>query len=175
MNADDTSSFADATPLTPNSPISIKREGESTALIDQRTGMVTRSGRGNNETMRIEILKTSMPAFVEYLTPLMDHPVVDATDLKGFYKMTMELPPQVYLDAFANRAPSDLALSSGTTPFSGPVTSAPGRDRPAGNASDPSGKPIFSAVEKLGLKLDPRKAPIRMLIIEQVEKNPNEN
>jgi len=90
--------------------------------------------------------------------------------------MTMELPMEVYRNAIMNRpVPSDLASAFGPTPFSRPATAAPSTDAPAGNASDPSGRAVFKAVEKLGLKLDSRKAPIETLIIEHVDKNPTEN
>jgi uncharacterized protein (TIGR03435 family) len=175
MNADDVSD-AGATPIG-GGPMSIKREGDSFIIFDPRTGMVMRGGKGGrgSGTMRTEILKTSMPAFAEYLTPFVDHPVVDATGLKSSYKMTMELPMEVYRNAIMNRpVPSDLA-SFGATPFSRPATTVPSTDAPAGNASDPSGRAVFKAVEKLGLKLDSRKAPIETLIIEHVDKDPTEN
>jgi len=34
---------------------------------------------------------------------------------------------------------------------------------------------VFAAIEKVGLKLDSRKAPIETLIIEQVEKSPTDD
>jgi uncharacterized protein (TIGR03435 family) len=176
MNADDVSAFYDgAKPITPNAPISVKQDGDSTILIDQRTGTISRS-KYRDGVMRMEILKTSMPAFAERLAELVDRPIVDATNLKGSYKMTMDLPMEVYRNAIMNRpVPSDLASLSGATPFSRAAAPAPGTDEPGGTASDPSGKAVLLAVEKLGLKLDPRKAPIEALIIEHLEKNPTEN
>jgi uncharacterized protein (TIGR03435 family) len=38
-----------------------------------------------------------------------------------------------------------------------------------------SGDTLFNAVEKLGLKLEPRKAPIETLVIDQALKRPTEN
>ena len=38
-----------------------------------------------------------------------------------------------------------------------------------------SGDTLFNAVEKLGLKLEPRKAPIEALVIEAAQKTPTEN
>ena len=38
-----------------------------------------------------------------------------------------------------------------------------------------SGDSLFSAVETLGLKLDSRKAPIEVLVIDKMEKTPTEN
>jgi uncharacterized protein (TIGR03435 family) len=181
MKADETV-YADAIPLSPTHPMSAKRDGDTIILIDSRNGMVTRGrsdGRGGTVTMRLEILKTSMPALADYLTGLMDRPVVDATGLKDFYRMMLDLPPDVYRNAIMSRAmPADVAAALGNpgNPFSGPAgASAPGTDAPAGIASDPPGKAVFAAIENVGLKLDSRKAPIDTLIIEHVEKNPTGN
>jgi uncharacterized protein (TIGR03435 family) len=46
---------------------------------------------------------------------------------------------------------------------------------PSDAASDPSGGSIFTTVQKLGLKLDPRKAPIDLIVIDHIEKMPTEN
>jgi uncharacterized protein (TIGR03435 family) len=177
MKADETV-YDDAKPLSPTHPMSIKRDGDSFILIDSRNGMVTRgrSGGRGDTMMRMKILKTSMPALADYLTELMDRPVVDATGLKDFYRMTLDLPQDVYRNAIMNRPmPADVAAALGN-PFSGPAGApAPGTDAPAGNASDPPGKAVFAAIEKVGLKLDSRKAPIKTLIIEHAEKNPTEN
>jgi uncharacterized protein (TIGR03435 family) len=182
MKGDETV-YADATPLSPTHPMSSKRDGDATILIDSRNGMVTRS-RGDRVrdfagTMHMEILKTSMPALADYLTGLMDRPVVDATGLKDFYRLTMDLPLKVYQNALLNKPlPADVAAALGTngTPFSGPAgAAAPSADPSAGNASDPGGKAVFAAIEKVGLKLDSRKSPIETLIIEHIEKSPTEN
>jgi uncharacterized protein (TIGR03435 family) len=44
-------------------------------------------------------------------------------------------------------------------------------------ASDPGGSGVsaYSAVEKLGLKLEPRKAPVEQLVVDSAEKMPTEN
>jgi uncharacterized protein (TIGR03435 family) len=54
--------------------------------------------------------------------------------------------------------------------------SAGGGDvRPAEGASDTMGASIFSAVQQYGLKLDPRKAPVDILVVDRVEKLPTDN
>ena len=63
----------------------------------------------------------SMSAFAEWLTPLIDRPIVDATDLKGSYKMTMELPTEVIRNAIIMKASTSALASSGTNPFRGYV------------------------------------------------------
>ncbi|MFZ0961971.1 MAG: TIGR03435 family protein, partial [Terriglobia bacterium] len=37
------------------------------------------------------------------------------------------------------------------------------------------GSTVFASVKKLGLKLEPRKAPVEQLVIDHVEKTPTEN
>ena len=45
----------------------------------------------------------------------------------------------------------------------------------AGAASDPGGSSIFDSVQKLGLKLEPRKVPVEMIVIDKIEKTPTKN
>jgi uncharacterized protein (TIGR03435 family) len=54
---------------------------------------------------------------------------------------------------------------------------APGGDaRPADAASDPSaGGSIFTSIQALGLKLEPRKTPFDTMIVDKLEKTPTEN
>jgi uncharacterized protein (TIGR03435 family) len=40
---------------------------------------------------------------------------------------------------------------------------------------DPFGSSIFAEVEKLGLKLEPRRAPVDQLVIDHLEKEPTAN
>jgi len=46
---------------------------------------------------------------------------------------------------------------------------------PADAASDPPGSSVFAAVQQLGLKLEPRKAPIDFIVVDHLEKIPTEN
>jgi len=159
---------------TPAGPMTMKREGDSTVHNDPRTGL-TRSSLTANGMYRMEVLKMSMPAFADLIAPLIGRPVVDATGLKGFYKMTLEYPPEALLNAFSRNPPADVAALVGATPFSGRGAPSPSAPAPVNDAADPAGRAVFAAVEKLGLKLDSRKAPIPTLVIEQIEKNPTEN
>jgi uncharacterized protein (TIGR03435 family) len=119
----------------------------------------------------IEALKITLPAFADVLSPLVDRPVVDMTDLQGTYQLTLDLPMEELM-AIATRAAATMgiALPGGSPggPGAGDGTSAP-------VASDPTGGSIFQSVQQLGLKLEPRQAPVDVIVIDHVEKSPTEN
>ena len=66
------------------------------------------------------------------------------------------------------------ATASGVVPI-GPGRGAGGPGgAPADAASDPGGS-IFAAVQKMGLRLEPRKEQIETIVVDRAEKNPTEN
>jgi len=90
--------------------------------------------------------KVSMHGFAEFLSEEAGRPVVDQTGLSGSYDLTLDW-------ASPDLAPGD----------------APANDTTA----DPS---LFTALqEQLGLKLDPTKGPVEMLVIDRAERTPTEN
>jgi uncharacterized protein (TIGR03435 family) len=85
-------------------------------------------------------------------------PVVDATGLDGKYEIELSWVPE---PALGPRGPSATAAEPGL----------PG----VGEASTPT-VDLFSAVrESLGLRLEPRKTPIDVLVIDRIERVPTEN
>jgi len=93
----------------------------------------------------------SMATFAEFLARRMDLPVIDMTGLKGLYDLKLDWVPE--------------PRQSGEN--KGDATLVP---------DSPSGLPLPEAVEKqLGLKLESRKAPIEILIVEHAERVPTEN
>jgi uncharacterized protein (TIGR03435 family) len=154
--------------------INIRPEGRGKSVrIGGRVGTV-RTSTGANRTMRMELPKVTMDAFAEEtLTEMVpDRPVVNQTRLKGFYQVTMELPFEALLSDIVRRNPAPSAGAA--TPFG--ARPAPASATDAGMpASDPSSGAVFRAVQKLGLKLESRKAPVEKLIIDHIEKKPTEN
>ena len=94
----------------------------------------------------------------DFLSRFVDRPVLDTTGLTAAYQVTMDLP----LDQFMKAAK---AGESVTLQPNGPDSAAD----PSGNSA------IFSAIQVLGLKLEPRKAPVDILIVDRAEKVPVEN
>jgi uncharacterized protein (TIGR03435 family) len=46
---------------------------------------------------------------------------------------------------------------------------------PSGMASEPSGTSLFSVVQRLGLRLERRKVPTALLVVDHVDRVPKEN
>jgi uncharacterized protein (TIGR03435 family) len=112
---------------------------------------------GNN---KFEGKKLSMGIIAAALARFADRPVLDMTDLKRNYDFTMEFSAE---DFRAMMIRATVAQGSVVSPEVLKLAEAS------------SGDTLFNAVEKLGLKLEPRKAPIEMLVIDQALKTPTEN
>lgn len=91
----------------------------------------------------------------------LSRPVTDKTGLKGNYDFTLDFDPE---GSFGGR---------GMMP---PPPPGGGGDAPAGNQPEAEFASIFTALqEQLGLKLEQKKAPLDLLVIDHSEKVPVEN
>jgi uncharacterized protein (TIGR03435 family) len=112
---------------------------------------------GNNA---IEGRKLPGFAMADMLARFVDRPVVDMTELKGNYDFKLEFAPEDF-GAMMMRA----AMAAGIA--------LPPEALKLIDASN--GDSLFNALETLGLKLDKRKAPIEVLVIDHMEKAPTDN
>jgi uncharacterized protein (TIGR03435 family) len=88
-----------------------------------------------------------MSQFVHFLARRVDLPVLDMTGLTGYYDLAFDWVPE-------QRQPAD----------------------PSAIPEAPIGPTLMMAIEdKLGLKLEMRKAPIDLVIVDQAERVPTEN
>jgi bla regulator protein blaR1 len=100
-----------------------------------------------NRVIHTEFLKVTMAQLVQAL-PIHDRPVIDMTNLKGYYQFSWVQPvPPV-------GAPREVVT-----------------ERPAVTAEDAARE----ALEKAGLRLEPRTAPVEVIVIDHLEKTPTEN
>lgn len=126
---------------------------------DRPRGPFLRMGRGQLIGQSV-----SMDFLVQILAQQLGRPVIDQTGLTGAFDFILEWTPE-----------SGPGLGPG---FGSPVASVPGKepprlDNPA--PDEPNGPSIFAAVqEQLGLKLESRKAPTDIIVIDSIEK-PSEN
>ncbi len=118
--------------------------------LDQPRGMIRRTG--DSMTAR----GVRMSSFANFLSPWLGRPVLDKTGLDGLFDFRLHwTPPQ-----FAGTPPG----------FPGPD----GREVSPPPPIDPSGVSIFTAIQELGLKLEPAKTPLEVFVIDSVQK-PSEN
>jgi uncharacterized protein (TIGR03435 family) len=155
---------------TPDGQVNIRREARGVLVTGGRTGAM-RVSVGQNGAILMEMSKMTMAALAEMLTPLVDRPVVDRTDLKGSYQVALEIPREDLMNMVRTMLPG---LALGASPFGNPAVPGPGGLAGLA-AADPSGGAILHAVQQLGLKLESRKAPVETLLIDHIERNPTEN
>ena len=155
--------------------------GEKMVIKQTATGATIKGGEMgamkvsmNNGLMHMEYGKVEMSKFVEMLTAFVDRPVVDETQLKGKYQVTLDLAMADMMGA-ARKAGMGAAMGGGPPMGAGGPGGGGGGPRPAESASDPGGSSIFTSVEALGLKLAPRKGPVEMIVVDKIEKTPTEN
>jgi uncharacterized protein (TIGR03435 family) len=118
-----------------------------------------------NGRMRLMANHRPITALLEMLSNQLGRPVVDATELKANYDFTLDFAPD------GMNGPMGMM-----PPPPPPHDGAAGGGAPMASASDPGGPSIFTALqEQLGLKLEQRKGPVDLLVIDRLEKVPTEN
>lgn len=105
-----------------------------------------------------------MAGLADLLAPHEDHAVVDMTNLPGSYSFVWE-----------DSGPA--GGGTGGRKAGGPPDGgrAGGDDSDAAPRRDPLGDALFAAIERAGLKLEPRKAPVETIVVDRLEKTPTEN
>ena len=144
-------------------------DGKGVTLSSAQTGTTKMSMVDGN--MHMEASRVTMAAFAEMLGRFVDKPVVDKTDLKGSYQVALDIPMSDLLRIARNSG----VMAMPPAGANGPVAAASGAGA-ADSASDPgSGGTIFTAVQALGLKLEPRKDAVETYVIDHIEKTPTDN
>jgi len=137
-------------PTTSESTItgSVSSNGEITT-VKNGTKTIIMPGRG----ARIDA--PNIGGLVDYLSTQLKLPVVDKTALIGDYEIKLEVPPAI----LTGEVPKDTA----------------GKLAYLAAQKDSIDAELFSAVEKLGLKLERQKNSVEILVIDGAEKVPTEN
>jgi uncharacterized protein (TIGR03435 family) len=110
-----------------------------------------------------------MSGLAEMLSGQLDLPVVDTTGLTGKYDFTLYFAPE---GGVGMRLPGGVP-----PPHDAPPPGEGGPGMPAASTPDAQSNPnLFTALqEQLGLKLEQRKGPVDLLVIDHLEKTPVEN
>jgi len=128
-----------------------------------RGGVVVNMGRGsffNFADNKLVGKKLTMTQFADTLARFTDRPVVDMTGLAPSYDFELDFTPEDYR-----------AMQIRSAIAAGVVLPPEAMRLLEGN----SGDSLFSAIAALGLKLDTRKAPLEVIVIDEMLKTPTEN
>jgi uncharacterized protein (TIGR03435 family) len=146
--------------------VTINKGARGAVVSDGEGGQAKMTMGADGKSMHMENSRLSMAKLAEMLSRFVDRPVVDMTELKGNYQVTFELSMQDMLDA---------ARRAGAPVPSGPGPRGGNAGLPGDAASDPSGGSVLASIQALGLKLEPRKSSIDLIVIDHVEKMPTAN
>jgi uncharacterized protein (TIGR03435 family) len=127
-------------------------------------GVVLNLGRGSSVSFvdnKFEAKRISMPMLAGTLERFLDRPIVDMTGLDGNYDLSVEITPDDYRAMLIRSA-----VVAG-------VVLPPEVLRVLDGASSPAS--LFDNLQKLGLRLEARKAPLDLLVVDSVLKTPTEN
>ena len=172
--------------LVENAPVAPPAKGEQSIETLQGTVRVKPNANGQGATVsgtemgtvktsmadgiiHMEASKQSMAQLIEMVSRFLDRPVIDETGLKGNYQVALDISMQ---EAMRLAAKAGMAVPGPGAPING----GGGGGNVADAASDPgSGGSVFTSLQKMGLKLEPRKQPLETIVIDHVEKTPTEN
>jgi uncharacterized protein (TIGR03435 family) len=128
-----------------------------------RGGVTLNLGQGSYFAFadnRLECRKILMTQFADTLARFMDRPVVDVTGLTGRYDIKLEFTPEDYM-AMLMRS----AIAAGVV--------LPPQALKLLEMS--SGDSLGTALQTVGLKMESRKSPLPVLIVDKMEKAPTDN
>jgi uncharacterized protein (TIGR03435 family) len=126
-------------------------------FIDLGKGSSISISYANN---RFEGKKVTMEGFGAVLERFTDRPIVDMTNIQGNYDFTLEFAPE---DFRAMIIRSAVIAGAAMPPEALKLMETA------------SGDSIPAALETIGLKLEPRKAPLEVLVIDHIERTPSDN
>ena len=101
-----------------------------------------------------------MAALAEVLKPYLGRPVVDMTGLKGNYQVALDFSKADMLAASTTAKAPDGAAGNPDSPVA---------------ATDPPGSSLLAALRRYGLRLEARKEPVEVLVVDHLEKTPTAN
>jgi uncharacterized protein (TIGR03435 family) len=151
-------------PSTGSNQMTVNAGAKGAEVSDGQGGKQKMTPSSDGKSMHFENSRITMAQFAEGMSPMVDRPIVDMTELKGFYQVAFDISMEELM-AIARKAGANIPVGRGGGDA--------GRGTP--EAIDPSGGSIFTSVQQLGLKLEARKLPIDNLVIDHAEKMPTEN
>jgi uncharacterized protein (TIGR03435 family) len=152
-------------PITITAPdgskVSVPRGQAITAAggAGAKSGVMTMDGSG-----KMQVKNSTLGGFSDMLSRMMDRPVLDMTNVEGRYDIVLEVSMEDMIGMKRMSGGGAMIMHGGGD---GGGAGGPAPD------SNPRGS-IYSAVQQLGLKLEPRKAALEALVVEKADR-PSEN
>jgi uncharacterized protein (TIGR03435 family) len=146
--------------VDPNAPVEAAVNVSGTG---SGQGVAVNLGNGSSYTFangKLEGKKLDLATMVDTLELFMDRPLVDQSKLTGFYDVSLEITTEDY---------RVMLIRAGR---SNGIVLPPQVLRLLDGATTPS---LFEAIEKQGLRLEPRKLPLDVIVVDQISKAPSEN
>jgi len=104
-----------------------------------------------NEGSILTATRMTIAELVSELEVNVDKPIVDMTGLKGVYQFSLKLGEDAVLTQLLQRAGARAALEP------------------------PGGPSTFKALEDIGLRLERRRVPVEMIVVDKLSRTPTEN
>jgi uncharacterized protein (TIGR03435 family) len=126
-------------------------------------GVSVNLGKGSSFAFgdnKLTAKKLTMLQFADLLARFVDRPVVDETGLPGAYDVEIKVTPEDYMVMQIHAA-----VSAG-------VNLPPQALR---MLDMPSGDSLAQGMQALGLRLEPKKAPLEVVVIDSADKTPTDN
>lgn len=111
--------------------------------------------------MHLRAASMTLANLAEAISRFCERPVVDMTGVQGQYDFDLAFSPETVRGMPGGR------MMMAPPPGGGESQHSDAPSEPAAS--------IFDAVQSYGLKLEPRKAPLEMLVIDRIEKTPTAN
>ena len=154
----------------PEFPAGARRPGIMMMAMMSPTGM----------RMKLNAMRQTMAQLADSLSNQVDRPVVDMTGLTQRYDFTLDFAPDqgammAKMPAGMMPPPPGGAGAPGGA-IGGPVGGPGGDPVPHASLPETDAASLFAAIQaQLGLKLETRKAPADLVVIDHMEKTPSEN
>lgn len=145
-------------PVAVSDTVKVGKDGSTSAMGNGAYGKVRITISADSAVWHEEFASMTMVALASSLsigTTLLDLPVVDMTNLSGSYQVPLDIR------RFGNAEPA-------AQPLSGQAGEVP-------RNADVREDSVRASLQKLGLKLVRRNAPVEKLVIDSIQKTPTEN
>ena len=139
-------------------------------LTNEDLGPVRLSPSPSHTGMRLEAKAASMKALADMLSRMLDRPVVDMTELTGRYEIAVDLTQDNMRTMAATAGFPLVGMGPGGMGPEGAM-----RGSGEGTIVSEPAATLFQSVQQLGLKLEARKAPMEMIVVDHAESTPTSN